>query len=229
MSLYLILNILIIIFPLSLSFEKKIKYYTKMLPLFGSVIIVSTIFILWDAMAVSRGDWGFSNNYTSGFRIYNLPIEEILFFITVPFSTIFIYETINLYLPDKNIYYNKYIYSLVLLVLIIMGFIHSDKYYTSTVFLFTALFLSITMFWFKELLRSRNYWLFVLIVYVPFMIFNYLLTSLPVVWYSSKAIIGLRIITIPIEDFFYCFTLISAYLLVYLGYKRKWQKKKELL
>lgn len=227
MSLYLLLNILIIVFPLSLSFESKIRFYSKMLPLLGSILVVSSIFITWDAVAAARGDWGFSNKYTSGLRILNLPMEEILFFITVPFSSIFVYETINLYLPDKKFHYNKYIYTVIIIVLLLMGFINSDRYYTSTVFFFTAMFLSVAMFWFKELLISRNYWLFVLTIYVPFLIFNYILTSLPVVWYSPEAITGYRMFTIPIEDFFYCFTLISAYLLVYLTYKRKWQKKKE--
>jgi len=226
MSLYLFLNILIIIFPLSLSFERKIEYYRKILPVLASIILVSSIFIIWDLIATYRGDWGFNLEYISGLKLFNLPVEEILFFLTVPFSILFIYETVIFYIPDNKIYYNKTLYTSAAVFFLIISVLNFSRYYTFTVFLFTALFIIITMLWFDEIFRSRNYWLFILISYAPFLIFNYILTSLPVVWYASQSILGIRIITIPIEDFFYSYSLISAYLLVYLFFKEKWLQRK---
>jgi lycopene cyclase domain-containing protein len=54
---------------------------------------------------------------------------------------------------------------------------------------------------------------------------NYLLTSLPVVEYNPEAITGIRISTIPLEDFFYSFAMITSWLVVYeLLKKRKPEK-----
>ncbi|MEZ4824024.1 MAG: lycopene cyclase domain-containing protein [Ignavibacteria bacterium] len=50
---------------------------------------------------------------------------------------------------------------------------------------------------------------------MPFFIVNYILTSLPVVEYNHDAIIGSRILTIPVEDFFYSFAMISGWIIIY--------------
>jgi lycopene cyclase domain-containing protein len=59
-----------------------------------------------------------------------------------------------------------------------------------------------------------------------FGIFNHVLTSLPVVSYSPQAITGLRVGTIPVEDFFYNFSLLSFYLIIYLFAEEKWGRRK---
>jgi len=51
--------------------------------------------------------------------------------------------------------------------------------------------------------------------FIPFLIVNYALTSLPVVLYNPASVWGFRILTIPIEDFFYSFSMISFYIIVY--------------
>jgi lycopene cyclase domain-containing protein len=67
----------------------------------------------------------------------------------------------------------------------------------------------------RPLLESKQYWIWLAICYVPFLIINTVLTALPVVEYNSKAIWGLRVGTIPLEDFFYNYAMLSFYLLVY--------------
>ncbi len=68
MSEYLIINILIIIVPLFLSFEKKIKFYKKFPQLLISIIIVGGAFIIWDAAAANRGDWMFNPEFVNGLK-----------------------------------------------------------------------------------------------------------------------------------------------------------------
>ncbi|TDL99172.1 MAG: hypothetical protein C4K58_07775 [Flavobacteriaceae bacterium] len=57
------------------------------------------------------------------------------------------------------------------------------------------------------------------IILIPFVLVNGILTGAispePVVWYSPKEIIGIRCITIPIEDFAYCFSLLFLNLWVF--------------
>ena len=76
----------------------------------------------------------------------------------------------------------------------------------------------------SDLLSSRNFWLFMILGYIPFSIVNYILTSLPIVTYGKNAIWNFRITTIPVEDFFYSFSLIGLNLLIYTLAKRQWKK-----
>jgi hypothetical protein len=56
---------------------------------------------------------------------------------------------------------------------------------------------------------------------IPFFIVNGILTSLPVIWYNNQATLGIRIGTIPVEDFIYNGGLL---LLAIMGYE--WSNRK---
>lgn len=227
MSEYLLINIFIVVIPLLLSFESKIRFYKKLPSVAVSVLLVSTTYIIWDAIAAIRGDWAFNGAYLLGISIFNLPLEEILFFITVPYACLFIYETGKLYIKDKELYYNPYIYYTVSAVFLILAFLNWEQHYTSTVFMFCAAFFFGANVFLAPLLKSRLYWLFMLFCFLPFFAVNYILTSLPIVTYSPFAIWEIRITTIPIEDFFYSFSMLSFYLLVYLATKDLWLTRKK--
>lgn len=215
MSVYLLINILIIAVPLLLSFETKLKYYKQFPAIIISIILTGGIFILWDIAATARGDWAFNPAYITNVKIFNLPLEEILFFITVPYACLFIFETVAYYMPEKYLNINdNYFYSAA--VISLTGAIYfAGNNYTFSVLLFTGIFLILALNFNKEILRSRIYWTSIGISFIPFLVVNYFLTSLPVVTYNSNAILGLRFITIPAEDFFYSFSMISYFILSY--------------
>ncbi len=221
MSEYLLINLGTVLVPLLLSFEKKLAYYKKFRYVALSILTVSPAYIVWDHIATVRGDWGFSPEYLLGFYLFDLPLEEVLFFITVPFSCLFIYETVSFYIRERQLNIYKYAYLIPGVFFIALAVIFRDQYYTSTVTAFSGIFLIAGEFLYPRLLRESNYWLFLLITYVPFLIVNYLLTFPPIVWYSDKAIWGPRFITIPWEDFFYSFSMISFWYLFYKIYQKK--------
>lgn len=214
MSTYLLINILIIIGPLMLSFERKIGYYRKWPSLLLSVALTSAVFVTWDVIAHQRNDWQFSQLHTMPWRILSLPVEELLFFLSVPFSCLFLYETIALYIPEKKYSFKPGILIALVILFLAAAFIFSSRYYTFTVSLFCASVMLYFLFN-TSLLLSRRYLLFIAVSYVPFFIINYLLTSLPVVTYNPKAILGIRVLSIPVEDFFYSFSLLSTYFIFY--------------
>jgi len=119
---YLLLDILIIIFPVLLSFKWKFAYYRSYKALFPAIVIVGLGYIIWDAIVTARGDWWFNYDYLSGISVIGLPIEEILFFVVVPYSCIFIYENLEFFFPDKQIRFNKLFY-ICLIVVFILGVI----------------------------------------------------------------------------------------------------------
>jgi lycopene cyclase domain-containing protein len=97
-----------------------------------------------------------------------------------------------------------------------------------TIFIFVSVYLIIASLFYRNVLSSRNYWIFILITYIPFFIVNFLLTSPPIVWYNPEAIWGIRLTTIPLEDFFYSFSLLSFYLIAYKTFAVIWEKKRKL-
>ncbi|MBS3946230.1 MAG: lycopene cyclase domain-containing protein [Melioribacter sp.] len=112
---------------------------------------------------------------------------------------------------------------------LIISLVFIDQYYTFTVMLFSAIFLIMAILYHSKylVLNSSLYWMWILFMNLPFFLVNYILTSLPVVSYSPDAIWGIRITTIPFEDFFYSFSMLSFYLFVYLLIKKKWLKENE--
>jgi lycopene cyclase domain-containing protein len=215
MSTYLLINILIILFPLILSFDKNLTYYKKLPHLLFSISVVSIAYIIWDSIATERGDWAFNPEHLLGISFFGLPLEEIFFFITVPYSCIFIYETVKFYVKEKEIRVNKIFYWIVAVTLIIVGIIFNYQHYTFTVTIFTALFFILALLIKPQILSSFHYWLTIMISFIPFLIVNYFLTSIPIVTYNDSSFFGKRFITIPLEDFLYSFSMISLWILFY--------------
>ena len=225
MSAYLLINILIVIIPLLMSFERKIKFYKNYNNLTFSMFSVGVPFLIWDIIAENKGDWMFNNKFICGLKIFNLPIEEILFFITVPYSIMFLYETFIYYLTPKKISFNRNYLFLFAIIFLITAIIYYQQNYTFTVFLFLSILLLLVNISKLNFIKNQYLIYFIFFTFVPFFAVNYFLTSLPVVIYNSKAILGIRITTIPLEDFFYSLCLIIGYLFTYEFAKEKWQVK----
>ena len=231
---YIIIDILIVLFPILFSFKWKFKYYKFFRPLAASILIVGISYIVWDILVTARGDWWFEEEFLIGIEIFGLPIEEILFFIVVPFACIFIYENLVYFVKDKKIPFNKWFYLTLAGIFIVVGIIFRNQDYTILSMFSCALFFILASTLYPDILVSRNYWYYLLLSFIPFIIFNYLLTSLIVVSYNPDAIWGGfeawngRFFTIPFEDFFYNFSMLSFYLMVYIYFKAKWIQSKNI-
>lgn len=81
--------------PLVLSFSKKMDFYKYPSRLVLSILLPFIIFTIWDIFVTARGHWSFNPLYTIGFKIFGLPIEEILFFIIIPFCGLFTWESVK--------------------------------------------------------------------------------------------------------------------------------------
>ncbi|TXT64856.1 MAG: conserved membrane protein of unknown function [Promethearchaeota archaeon] len=225
MSLYFWLNFLIILGPLILSFDKKVAFWRRWPPLLLSMLIVSTTFIIWDIIVTAIGHWSFSEFYAGTFKILGLPLGEWFFFIAVPYATIFIYECVRAYSKDKEYHFSKYIFIGIGLIGILPLIFFLNKGYTvlmGIVFLINMLLIGLFGY---DKFRSRWTLIGILLSYIPFLVFNGVFTYLPIVLYNPEAIIGFRVISIPIEDFFYSFSLISLSLFFYFLVREKFSIK----
>src|SRR6476660_1756512 len=96
-SAYLLINFLTILFPVLLSFDKRVQFFKSWKYIVPGLFITGLVFLVWDYLFTVFDVWSFNPDYVTGLYILDLPIEEILFFITVPFACIFIYECLNYY------------------------------------------------------------------------------------------------------------------------------------
>lgn len=83
------------IFPFILSFYPPLKFYRNIKALFKSIILVVVIFGAWDMFATRRGHWSFDPAGVWSIRIINLPVEEVLFFVVIPFCCVFTWEILK--------------------------------------------------------------------------------------------------------------------------------------
>ncbi len=83
---YLLINVFIIAVPLVLTFDKRTVYYRQIPAVAFSIGVVSTFYLIWDVIVTARGEWSFNSKYLTGVQLLNIPLEEMLFFLTVPYS-----------------------------------------------------------------------------------------------------------------------------------------------
>ena len=94
---YLLINYFTIILPLLRSFEPRMRFWKKWKYYFPAIMFTAVFFLTWDYIKTSYGVWSFNDKYIIGLKFGVLPIEEILFFITVPYACTFIYEAVGLF------------------------------------------------------------------------------------------------------------------------------------
>ncbi len=216
---YALIDLVILSFPLAATFYPRIGYYKKLPALFVSIGVVGGVFIVWDVIATMRGDWVFNYSYLLGISFAGLPLEELLFFAVVPYSCIFIYESLNSFFVDSKIRFSRNVCMGVAALFLLSSFIFYSLEYTATVLFLTSVFLFYASMRLQTMLSSRFYWAYMGVTTLLFMVFNYFLTSIPVVVYGADAIWNIRFITIPLEDFIYNYLMLSLYLAVYLWAK----------
>jgi lycopene cyclase domain-containing protein len=220
MNLYLWILVGIAAVPLVLSFDKKVHYVSRWPAMFAAAGIVGVVYIGWDILKTEADVWGFVERYSGSFTILGLPLPEILFFLVVPFSCIFIYEVVRAYFKERIVRIPRWIWFAAAASLAVLAVIYRSQVYTLTVLISVAVFFALTALIRPKLLGSRHFWLAVALTYVPFLIFNGLLTAIPIVVYNDAENWGIRVYTIPIEDFFYSFSLLGFNFLVFRLFRR---------
>lgn len=222
---YLIINFLTVLFPVILSFDKRVQFYKNWKFIFPALLITGLVFLFWDYLFTVFNVWSFNPDYVIGAYFLNLPIEEVLFFITVPFACIFIYECLNYYLK-KDILQKISIYISYLLILLsaVMLIMFHDRVYTAITFALLAVVVIYAEV-LKKLPYLSRFYLAYLVSLIPFYIVNGILTSIPIVIYNNAENCGLRVFTIPFEDHFYSLSLLLMNVIFFELFRRSSIKK----
>jgi len=210
--LYLTLDLGSFFFPFLFSFYSKADFSRQWKFVLPGILITACIFIVWDELFVRAGIWGFNEKYTTGIFLNSLPLEELLFFLCIPYACYFTYFAMKFLIRSHWLdCYEKQITTALALVMICLSLIFMSKLYTFTTFFLLGLLLGYRL-WQGMTKDISKFYLSYLVLLIPFFIVNGILTGSgieqPVVWYNNAETIGIRLSTIPIEDFFYAMLMI---------------------
>lgn len=224
---YLLINLGSISIPFIAGFDKRLKFYQEWRFLFPAMFLTMLVFIPWDMLKTSLGVWGFNPRYLLGYYLGNLPFEEWLFFIAIPYACLFTYHSLN-YLVRKDVLGKAAPYLTFFLgfSFLAIGIFNLDKLYTSVTFLSTAVFLLLHGFWFRAAYLGR-FFLMYFVTLIPFFIVNGLLTGswIPeeVVYYNDSENLGIRLGTIPVEDMVYGLFMLLMNVTLFEFLRKKWR------
>ncbi len=219
--LYLALNLGSIAIPFAFSFEKRARFYKNWPSLFPALIITATFFLIWDFWFTEIGIWHFNPDYVMGVNLVNLPFEEWMFFLFIPYACVFIHESLKYYFPkDPFEKQGKKIAAVLGVLSLGIGLINNERMYTTVTFILLGLFLLLIVFAFDTKYLGR-FFLTYLVSIIPFAVVNGVLTGMPILIYNDNENLAFRIGTIPVEDFFYSMLMLLINITIYEHLLRK--------
>lgn len=223
--LYLYVDLCAFIVPFLFSFHPAIRFYRHWSGALPAILFSAIPFLVWDSYFTTLGVWGFNKEYLSGIYLYNLPLEEVLFFFCIPYSCLFTYYCFSR-LSKKQYFLKaaKWITSILAVTLMIAGFLFINRQYTASTFI-SLLILLVLLQYAGKVKWLHHFYFTYLVLLIPFTIVNGILTGYgldkPVVWYNNAENTGLRMGTIPVEDIFYGMMLILLNVSVFEYFKYK--------
>jgi lycopene cyclase domain-containing protein len=84
----------LITLPLELVFGARV--YRRPSHLLWALLPVVVIFSIWDIAGILREHWSYNPAYVTGLRlVFQMPIEELTFFVVVPLCALLTYEAVG--------------------------------------------------------------------------------------------------------------------------------------
>jgi lycopene cyclase domain-containing protein len=64
--------------------------------LVATLAVPAAVFTVWDVLAIRAGLWSFDPRWVTGWELpFDLPVEEVAFFLVVPICAILAYEAVR--------------------------------------------------------------------------------------------------------------------------------------
>lgn len=224
---YLLVNFLTVVVCFVFSFDRRILFHTHFSAFIKAASVVAAPFILWDVWFTKRGVWWFNTDYTLGWHLLGLPVEEWLFFFCIPFACVFTYYCITRFFNlswTRGL--NNIIVFVTLIVCAVTALLYGFKVYTLVTCLATITVLVYLHFIAKVQWIGEASLVFMMLM-PGFFLVNGVLTGsgldAPIVNYNPEAFLNLRILTIPLEDAVYGYTQFLMNIFLF----KKFQKKSD--
>lgn len=214
---YVIIPTLAVLGPLVLSFDQKVNFIQYWLPWLISTVVVGIPYLIWDSLVVKQDHWQFNSEFVGTWRLFRLPLGEYLFFLFIPYACIFLYEVGIAYFGNTpilpwNLWWSLGALAASLAALLLLR----KKGYTVLALGSVAAFFALQGALLPELPGTFGFLFFIGFSTLGFLVVDGLYTSLPTIYYNPASNTGVRVFTIPLEDFLYNLSHLGLILVVYL-------------
>ena len=93
---YILVLVFVLIGCLWLEFALRTRVLRRWRRLLGAILVPVLVFMAWDAYAISRGHWYFNPDRILGYEVIaGVPVDELLFFLTIPLAAILTLEAVR--------------------------------------------------------------------------------------------------------------------------------------
>ena len=223
---YLWVNLAVLAVPFVASFDKRVAFVKEWKAFWPACLLTMAAFIAWDVWFTHRGIWGFNEAHLAGIDLLGLPIEEWLFFITVPYACVFTYACFKKYIPDSPLGLGHRGVTTAMAALCLgLAFGFSDHAYLGLTSALCAIWLIGVLIQWRSWMG--HFWFAYLVLLVPFILSNGVLTGIEfwsypvlhnspeaitdhIVWYNNNENSGWRIFSMPADDLLYGLLLIGV-------------------
>ncbi|WP_240917759.1 lycopene cyclase domain-containing protein [Phycicoccus sp. HDW14] len=98
---YLLLMAGCLLVTLPLEWVLRARVYRRPVRLLVALLPVVAVFVAWDVLGIVRGHWTYSATYTTGVLLpFEVPLEELVFFVVVPLCGLLTYEAVGTVLGE---------------------------------------------------------------------------------------------------------------------------------
>jgi len=172
--------------------------------------------------------WSVNPRYVLGGYIGGVPIEELSFFVCIPYACTFTYYCMVKYINFDCFRSRAVVISVILIFsLLITAVLFAPRLYTSVTFSLLSILLILLLHVHAKFLGA--FYATFLLILIPFFVSNGILTGAttpePVVIYNNNHNLGIRVITIPFEDTFYGMLLLLLNVAGYEWARTRYAKK----
>jgi len=240
---YLFVDLFCLAGPFFLSFHKSVAFYKNFKALVIGLLSMVMVYIPWDILFTHWGIWSFNSNYTLGTYWLLLPIEEWLFFLAVPFACVFTFECVRFF--KKTTPSNNFTFWISNSIILAASILCVYAVYKGLWYTFSATLLCAILLIYHKIQKTNylGYFLYAwIILLIPFFISNGILTGLhfyhydlfntsnvtiteAIVRYNNQFNLGIRIWSVPVEDFFYGLAMVLLTISPYEFFRLKSQAK----
>jgi lycopene cyclase domain-containing protein len=93
---YLILMGLCLVVTLPLEFLFGARVWRRPRRLLSAMAVPVAVFVVWDVVAIARDHWSYSSKYVTGWNLpFDLPVEELAFFLVIPICSLLTLEAVR--------------------------------------------------------------------------------------------------------------------------------------
>lgn len=211
---YLILDAGAVGVAVGLALWRRLSWLQHLQQAALAVSLVGFVFLVWDMAVTHLGHWSFNADYILDWYVGNLPLEEVSFFVAIPLVCLTVWQILERR-PARNSPSWPGLLMIPVVGALMLVTTFSNRGYSLAAG-GAAIVVNGWLYVRRATLPCQTWLTYQLVMLVIFYIANSVLTGLPVVEYNPQTFSGIRIGSIPLEDFFYNFALTNAVILAYL-------------